>query len=135
VELELSGRATGAIDTNGTDDWRGVSSGDQTALHEPCGERVAVDALGEGVERIGLNQPVSLLEWSLSGDDVESFCALGVEVCLVDCDGAEFWLVPQNTALPRRELAVKDLRLITEARRLFPGVVLSWHWGEEFIPN
>ncbi len=56
----------------------------------------------------------------LSVEDIESFKALGVEVCLTTDDGNEVWLVPERTSEQRAELAPEDLQAIARVVDVFP---------------
>ncbi len=54
-------------------------------------------------------------------DDIESFKALGVEVCLQSESIGELWLVPAYTGQPRRELTPEHLATVLHALSVFPG--------------
>ena len=53
-------------------------------------------------------------------EDIESFKALGVEVCFT-CPAGEVWLVPEPTGLPRRELTPEHAATIVQVLAAFPG--------------
>jgi hypothetical protein len=54
-------------------------------------------------------------------EDIESFKALGVEVCLKSDSFGELWLVPAYTGQPRRELTPEHLATVLHALSVFPG--------------
>jgi len=54
-------------------------------------------------------------------EDIESFKALGVEVCLQSESFGELWLVPAYTGQPRRELTPEHLATVLHALSVFPG--------------
>ena len=54
-------------------------------------------------------------------DDIESFKALGVEVCLQSESIGELWLVPAYTGQPRREFTPEHLATVLHALSVFPG--------------
>ena len=54
-------------------------------------------------------------------EDIESFRALGVEVCLQSKSFGELWLVPAYTGQPRRELTPEHLATVLHALSVFPG--------------
>ena len=56
-----------------------------------------------------------------TADDIESFKALGVEVCLQSESFGELWLVPAYTGQPRRELTPEHLATVLHALSVFPG--------------
>jgi hypothetical protein len=53
--------------------------------------------------------------------DVESFRALGAEVCLLSPELGEVWIVPEPTAEDRCELLPEQLALLVHATAAFPG--------------
>ncbi|MBI5536015.1 MAG: hypothetical protein HY898_25065 [Deltaproteobacteria bacterium] len=54
-------------------------------------------------------------------EDIESFKALAVEVCLQSESFGELWLVPAYTGQPRRELTPEHLAIVLHALSVFPG--------------
>jgi hypothetical protein len=61
-------------------------------------------------------------------EDIESFKALGVEVCLQSESFGELWLVPAYTGQPRRELTPEHLATVLHALSVFPGSrVIAFH--------
>jgi hypothetical protein len=57
----------------------------------------------------------------LTADEVASFKALGVEVCLDAIGIGEIWLVPMPTELPRCELTPEEAAKVADILRTFPG--------------
>lgn len=57
----------------------------------------------------------------LTTEDIESFKALGVEVCLHSDTFGELWLVPAYTGQLRRELTPEHLATVLHALSVFPG--------------
>ncbi len=61
-------------------------------------------------------------------EDIDSFKALGVEVCLQSDSFGELWLVPAYTGQPRRELTPEHLATVLHALSVFPGSrVVAFH--------
>ncbi len=54
-------------------------------------------------------------------EDIDSFKALGVEVCLQSGEFGELWLVPTYTGQPRREFTPEHLATVLHALSVFPG--------------
>lgn len=54
-------------------------------------------------------------------DDIESFKALGVEVCLESDACGEVWLVPEYTGQDRRELTPEHAATLARVLSVFPG--------------
>ena len=54
-------------------------------------------------------------------EDVESFKALGVEVCIRSEDYGEVWLVPEYTGHDRKELTPEHVATISRVLEAFPG--------------
>ena len=57
----------------------------------------------------------------LTTEDVESFKALGVEVCIHAEDLGDVWLVPTYTGQPRKEITPEHLATIARVLDTFPG--------------
>lgn len=57
----------------------------------------------------------------LTTEDIESFKALRVEVCIHADDVGDVWLVPAYTGQPRKELTPEHLATITRVIEAFPG--------------
>ncbi len=61
-------------------------------------------------------------------DDIESFKALGVEVCLESEACGEVWLVPEYTGQDRRELTPEHAATLARVLFVFPGSrVVAFH--------
>ncbi len=61
-------------------------------------------------------------------EDIESFKALGVEVCLQSDSFGDLWLVPAYTGQPRREFTPEHLATVLHALSVFPGSrVVAFH--------
>ncbi len=61
-------------------------------------------------------------------DDIESFRALGVEVCLFSEDFGELWLVPTYTNQARKELTPEHAATLLHVMHVFPGArVTAFH--------
>ena len=59
---------------------------------------------------------------NLTDEDVASFKALGVQVCLATADCGEIWLVPEYTGRDdRKELSVRDAATLAAVCSAFPG--------------
>jgi hypothetical protein len=54
-------------------------------------------------------------------DDIESFRALGVEVCLHSEAYGELWLVPAYTGRPRKEITPEHAATVMRVLSVFPG--------------
>lgn len=67
--------------------------------------------------------------------DVESFVALGAEVCFIGPDHGRLWLVPAYTGQSRREVSAADLMRLVQLRRAFPGSTTLWNWEPEGAPS
>jgi len=74
---------------------------------------------GEGVEAAG--RSVSSPPRGLTTDDIDSFKALGVEVCLNSEAFGELWLVPEYTGQGRKELTPEHVATIWRVVEAFPG--------------
>jgi hypothetical protein len=57
----------------------------------------------------------------LTTADIDSFKALGVEVCLESEAFGEVWLVPEYTEADRKEIAPQHIATIAWAMEAFPG--------------
>jgi len=57
----------------------------------------------------------------LTTEDIESFRALGVEVCVRSDDYGDLWLVPAYTGQPRKEITPEHLATIARVLDAFPG--------------
>lgn len=53
-------------------------------------------------------------------EDIESFKALGVEVCVRSDDYGDLWLVPAYTGQPRKEITPEHLATIARVLEAFP---------------
>jgi len=67
-------------------------------------------------------QPEDLpLPRGLTTEDLESFKALGVEVCLQSEALGEVWLVPERTNQPRKEITPELAATLWQVLAAFPG--------------
>ena len=57
----------------------------------------------------------------LTTEDIESFKALGVEVCIRSDDYGDLWLVPASTGQSRKEITPEHLATIARVLDAFPG--------------
>jgi hypothetical protein len=57
----------------------------------------------------------------LTTEDIESFKALKVEVCIHSDDCGDLWLVPDYTGQPRKEITPEHLATIARVVDAFPG--------------
>lgn len=57
----------------------------------------------------------------LTTEEIESFKALGVEVCIRSQEYGELWLVSAPTGQPRKELTPEHLATIARVFDVFPG--------------
>lgn len=57
----------------------------------------------------------------LTDEDIESFRALGVEVCIRSEDYGDVWLVGTYTGQPRKEITPEHLATIAQVLDVFPG--------------
>jgi len=57
----------------------------------------------------------------LTQDDIDSFRALGVEVCIRSEDYGDLWLVPAYTGQSRKEITPEHLATIARVLDAFPG--------------
>jgi len=57
----------------------------------------------------------------LTTEDIESFRALGVEVCIRSEDYGDLWLVAAYTGQPRKEITPEHLATIARMLDAFPG--------------
>ena len=66
-------------------------------------------------------EPVPVVR-NLTDEDIASFKALGVEVCLATEGCGEIWLVPEYTARgDRQEISVRDAATLAAVCSAFPG--------------
>jgi len=57
----------------------------------------------------------------VTDEEIESFKALGVEVCIASETLGEVWLVPEYTGADRREISIKHAATLTAVCAAFPG--------------
>ena len=57
----------------------------------------------------------------LTTEDIESFRALGVEVCLRTESSGEVWLVPEYTGADRKEITPEHVATLCHVLDVFPG--------------
>jgi len=62
---------------------------------------------------------------NLTDEDVASFKALGVEVCLASEEIGEVWIVPEYTEQERRELRIDHAATLTAVCAAFPGAKVT----------
>ena len=70
-----------------------------------------------------VHEPISGREpqRAMTTDDIDSFKALGVEVCLESDSLGEVWLVPEYTEADRREITPEHTAAIARVMAAFPG--------------
>src|SRR5690606_38368380 len=61
----------------------------------------------------------------LTDEALESFRALGLEVCLTDAGAGSVWLVPEYTEQDRKELRVDHAATLAALCSAFPGARIS----------
>jgi hypothetical protein len=74
----------------------------------------------------------------LTTDDIDSFKALGVEVCFESESFGEVWLVPSCSGADRREITPEHIATIVRVTEAFPGSKVvsfqkSTQQGEEAV--
>jgi len=57
----------------------------------------------------------------VTDEEIESFKALGVEVCIASDALGEIWLVPEYTGADRREISIEHAATLTAVCAAFPG--------------
>ncbi len=57
----------------------------------------------------------------LTDDDIASFKALGVEVCVASDAVGELWIVPEYSGSPRKEISVEHAATLVAICQAFPG--------------
>lgn len=62
---------------------------------------------------------------NLTDEDIASFKALGVEVCLASEEIGEVWIVPEYTEQERRELRIDHAATLTAVCAAFPGAKVT----------
>ena len=62
---------------------------------------------------------------AISKDDIESFRALGVEVCLRSEEIGDVWIVPEYTGQERKELAIEHAATLCLVSAVFPGATVT----------
>ena len=62
---------------------------------------------------------------NLTDEDIASFKALGVEVCIASEELGEVWLVPEYTGQDRRELRIDHAATLTAVCATFPGATVT----------
>jgi hypothetical protein len=60
----------------------------------------------------------------ITAEDVASFKALGIEICLSSTARGDVWLVPEYTGQARNEITPEDAALVMKTLTLFPGAKL-----------
>ena len=58
---------------------------------------------------------------NLTDEDIASFKALGVEVCIASEELGEVWLVPEYTGRERKEITPEHAATIARVMEAFPG--------------
>jgi len=61
----------------------------------------------------------------LTTEDIESWKAMNVAVCLRSPSLGEVWVVPHYTGLPRKELTAEHVATLSRFMALFPGAELA----------
>ena len=67
----------------------------------------------------------AVLVRNLTDEDIASFKALGVEVCLASEEIGEVWIVPEYTEQARRELRIDHAATLTAVCAAFPGAKVT----------
>ena len=67
----------------------------------------------------------AVLVRNLTDEDIASFKALGVEVCLASEEIGEVWIVPEYTEQQRRELRIDHAATLTAVCAAFPGAKVT----------
>jgi hypothetical protein len=62
---------------------------------------------------------------NLTDEDIASFKALGVEVCIASEEIGEVWIVPEYTGQDRRELRIDHAATLTAVCATFPGAKVT----------
>lgn len=62
---------------------------------------------------------------NLTDEDIASFKALGVEVCIASGELGEVWLVPEYTEQDRHELRIDHAATLTAVCATFPGAKVT----------
>ncbi len=62
---------------------------------------------------------------NLTDEDIASFKALGVEVCIASEEIGEVWIVPEYTRKDRRELRIDHAATLTAVCATFPGAKVT----------
>ena len=88
-------------------------SGRASSPSQAAASRAPVDGSGEAED--------APLPRGLTTDDIESFKALGVEVCLRSEAFGEIWLVPRYTGKDRKEITPEHVATICRVIEAFPG--------------
>ena len=67
----------------------------------------------------------AVLVRNLTDEDIASFKALGVEVCLASEEIGEVWIVPEYSEQERRELRIDHAATLTAVCAAFPGAKVT----------
>lgn len=62
---------------------------------------------------------------NLTDEEIASFKALGVEVCINTDEAGEIWLVPEYTGKDRKEITVEHAATLSMVCAAFPGAKVS----------
>ena len=62
---------------------------------------------------------------NLNDEEIASFKALGVEVCIKSEDAGEIWLVPEYTGQERKEISVEHAATLSAVCAAFPGAKVA----------
>lgn len=76
------------------------------------------------VETSAAERDVPLVR-NLTDEDIASFKALGVEVCIASEEIGEVWIVPEYTGQDRRELRIDHAATLTAVCATFPGAKVT----------
>lgn len=72
---------------------------------------------------------------NLTDEEIASFKALGVEVCIKSEDVGEIWLVPDYTAQNRKEISVEHAATLSAMCAAFPGAKVASFEKEKKQPK
>jgi hypothetical protein len=62
---------------------------------------------------------------NLNDEEIASFKALGVEVCIKSDDVGEIWMVPEYTGQDRKEISVEHAATLSAVCAAFPGAKVA----------
>lgn len=99
---------------------------DKPAVSKPAPKALPVlPAHSSGDEPRSANAPAPAIDVDqlrgFTNEDIASFKALGVEVCLHSEAYGELWLVPAYTGRPRKEITPEHAATVMRVLSVFPG--------------